>query len=287
MKVCEHVHQIKIDFNVTPEIKRYVYVYLITGDNCYLIDSGVAGSEKIIEKYMQKLGRDISEINAIFLTHAHPDHIGAASAIQKKSGCRIYASDIEKIWMEDIDLQFKERPIPNFYTLVKKSVKVDNIVKESDRIVLEDNLTLEVLETPGHSRGEVSYMLKEEGVFFCGDVIPVPDDFPIFVDVAQSKKSIEKIMELENIRFCCPAWDKIYFEKEINKACHSGLKIISALEKSVKAIDKKMGEIAETDISNIGISLGLDKMSGNPLFRKSIEACLEMINFRIGCEEEY
>ena len=43
------VQQIKIDFNVTPEIKRYVYVYLIeTEKGCCLIDSGVAGSEDII-----------------------------------------------------------------------------------------------------------------------------------------------------------------------------------------------------------------------------------------------
>lgn len=31
MRICENVHQIKIDFYVTPQIKRYVYVYLITG----------------------------------------------------------------------------------------------------------------------------------------------------------------------------------------------------------------------------------------------------------------
>ena len=40
------VKQIKIDFHVTPEIERFVYVYLIEiGDGCVLIDSGVAGSE--------------------------------------------------------------------------------------------------------------------------------------------------------------------------------------------------------------------------------------------------
>ena len=37
------IHQIKIDFNVTDKIKRYVYVYIVEGEQCYLIDSGVAG----------------------------------------------------------------------------------------------------------------------------------------------------------------------------------------------------------------------------------------------------
>lgn len=40
------IHQIRIDFHVTPEIKRYVYVYLIEAKNCYLVDSGVYGCEK-------------------------------------------------------------------------------------------------------------------------------------------------------------------------------------------------------------------------------------------------
>lgn len=39
-----NIQQIKIEFNVTPEIKRYVYIYLIVGEHCYLIDSGVAGA---------------------------------------------------------------------------------------------------------------------------------------------------------------------------------------------------------------------------------------------------
>lgn len=37
------LHQIKVDFNVTPEIQRYVYVYIIEAKYCYLVDSGVYG----------------------------------------------------------------------------------------------------------------------------------------------------------------------------------------------------------------------------------------------------
>ena len=44
MEICNHVHQIRIDFNVTEDVKRYVYVYLLTGSSCFLIDAGVAVS---------------------------------------------------------------------------------------------------------------------------------------------------------------------------------------------------------------------------------------------------
>ena len=51
MEICNHVHQIRIDFNVTEDVKRYVYVYLLTGSSCFLIDAGLqapAGRLKII-----------------------------------------------------------------------------------------------------------------------------------------------------------------------------------------------------------------------------------------------
>ena len=64
------VHQIRVDFVVTEQVKRYVFVYLIEAKSCYLIDSGVYGSEEQITQYMKKIGRDISEVKAVFLTHA-------------------------------------------------------------------------------------------------------------------------------------------------------------------------------------------------------------------------
>ena len=77
--------QIKIEFNVTPEIERFVYVYLIEiGDECVLIDSGVAGCEKIIEKEILKNNHQPEDVKAVFLTHAHPDHIGTANYFREK-----------------------------------------------------------------------------------------------------------------------------------------------------------------------------------------------------------
>lgn len=37
------VHPIKIDFHVTKDIVRFVYVYLVEGEYCFLFDSGVGG----------------------------------------------------------------------------------------------------------------------------------------------------------------------------------------------------------------------------------------------------
>ena len=108
MKVCENVYQIKVEFNVTKTIKRYVYCYLIMGKKCYFIDAGVNGCKKNLEVLLQKKGRKIQEVEAIFLTHAHPDHIGGASEIKEESNCKIYCSAIEKNGQRTLTLNLKK-----------------------------------------------------------------------------------------------------------------------------------------------------------------------------------
>lgn len=274
MKIFNKVHQIQIHFQVTEEVQRYVYVYLITGKNCYLIDSGVAGCEKIVAEYMQRLGRGIEEIKAVFLTHAHPDHIGGAAAIQKLSGCRIYASDMEKEWIENIDMQFRERPIPNFYTLVKESVKVDEVVKEGDIILPEEGITIKVLETPGHSFGSVSYIYEEGHAIFVGDAIPDIKDFPIFVDEKMSEASLEKMQGLEELHYCCPAWDRVYQKDEWKEILQAGRMYLQKLKSSVLQIEREYGAgEAENKLELLAARMGWEHAAGNPLFKRSIVAC--------------
>ena len=44
----------------------------------------------------------------------------------------------EKRWIEDMDLQFQEITIPNFYALAVKLSRVDVVVQDGDIIELED-----------------------------------------------------------------------------------------------------------------------------------------------------
>ena len=105
------------------------------------------------------------------MTHAHPDHIGSAAWFQEHTDCRIYASEGEKRWIENIDLQFQERPIPNFYALAGRSSRVDVVVQNGDIIELEPGLPLEVIRTAGHSIEGLSYRLGKD--MFIGDALPV------------------------------------------------------------------------------------------------------------------
>lgn len=263
-----NIHQIKIDFNVTPDIARYVFVYLIEGKNIYMIDSGVAGSEALIEEYLLSIGRNVSDIKSIFLTHAHPDHIGTAAYFKHKTGCKVYASEGERPWIEDIDKQFRERPIPNFYSLAGQSTPIDCIVKDGDSITLEDGITINVMETPGHSVDELSYIVDTYA--FIGDAIPVKGDIPIYINPKQARESIRKIAQLDNITTFYPAWDKAYTSHELQQKVSEALDIISAID---NAVSKALNEVGNGDfIEYVCSVLGNKHLLANPLFATTLKS---------------
>lgn len=272
MKVTEQVHQIRIDFQVTEQVQRYVYIYMITGRDCYLIDTGVAGSEKIIAEYMRDIGRSINEVKAIFLTHAHPDHIGSAAAIRQQTECKIYCSAEERPWIADVDLQFRERPVPNFYGLAGRSVPIDEVVRNGDCIKLEDDIELEVIGTAGHSKGDVSYFMNGR-VFFSGDAVPAAGDVPIFDNFEKSIQSLDKISVCTFAK-CCPAWDRVYEKGEREALLRERKELLYNLKETVRMVDRQYAGLSEHEkISMIAAHMGLSGAIGNPLFAASVEAC--------------
>lgn len=276
MEVCSNVHQIRIDFRVTDQIKRYVYLYLITGRRCCLIDAGVAGCEDSIIAYMGQIGRSPDEIDALFLTHAHPDHIGGASALRRITGCNVYAPEAEREWIEDIGVQFAERPIPNFYTLAGDSVTVDVPVREGSIIRPAEGVTIRVLNTPGHSAGSVSYVLEEAGAVFTGDAIPAQDDLPILTDISRSMQSILTLQTLEHIRYCCPAWDQIYEGSQITEALRRSKALLNKLKQCVLRVEELYPDRTEAEkMETVKAHMGWRHLASNPLFAASIKACIE------------
>jgi hydroxyacylglutathione hydrolase len=214
MQVTPSVHAIRHTFRIptgtTSTLDRFVYSYLIYGDTITLIDTGVAGCEKEIFDYIRSTERDPSEVALIILTHSHPDHIGSARAIQQMTGCSIAAHPAERAWIEDVDLQNRERPVPGFATLVGGSVSVDHELLDGDSIEPDENRRNELLvfHTPGHSKGSISLFLHSEGALFCGDAVPVAGDLPVYEDAGASVQSVKKLRRLKGIRVLLSSWDE-------------------------------------------------------------------------------
>lgn len=273
MRISEHVHQIRLDFHVTEDIRRFVYVYLILGRHCYLIDSGVSGCEAQIEAYMERLGRKPSDIQSIFLTHCHPDHIGGAAELKRRTNCSIYASIGERPWIEDIEKQYAKRPIPNFYTLVREPVSVDRPLRGGELLELEPGLTLKCLSAPGHSMDDMSYILNGH-VLFSGDSIPAPGEAPILVDYKKTLASLDMLSRLRGPRAltdCCPAWHHACGGGEALNWIEEEKNMLNQLLQTVKSGTEQGRQLQTPEgLEWVRKSMGWTFSCQNPLFQTTV-----------------
>lgn len=279
MQITDHVHALKIPFQITDQsgqkIPRFVYAYLIYGKKIWLIDSGVACSEKIILDYLKATGRSPPEISRLILTHAHPDHIGAAAAIKRISGCTVTAHAAERPWIEDVDLQAKERPVPGFRSLVGGSVPVDRTLQDGDVLHLEDGLALLVLHTPGHSPGSLSLWLAEDGALFSADAVPIAGDMPIYQDILASVRSIEKLASIPEIKLLLAAWDEPRLGSEAYRIMAEGRQYLQRIHSAALSVAGANPGISPMELCRRTLEqLGLPLIMANPLVAASFQASL-------------
>jgi len=239
MQITPSIHAIRHSFRIpiAPGIifNRFVYSYLVYGDTIILIDTGVAGCEKRIFEDIRSTGRDTSEITLIVLTHSHPDHIGAARAIQQATGCSIAAHPAEQAWIEDIDLQNRERPVPGFTALVGGPVHVNHDLVDGDTIEPDERGADEmlVLHTPGHSKGSISLLMQSERALFSGDAIPVAGDLPVYDDAALSVKSVKRLRGIAGIRVLLSSWDEPRREGAVYQRMDEALEYLRIIHEAV------------------------------------------------------
>jgi len=283
MQVTEHIHALKIPFKlrVGPDktVDRFVFAYLIFGDQICLIDSGVAGSEVMILEYIKQAGRDPQEIDRIIFTHAHADHIGGGPALKKQTGCKLAAHIDAKPWIENVEQQYAQRPIGNFYDLVGGSVEIDLGLKDGDQVDLGHGNTLEIFHTPGHSKGSISLLYDKDRALFSGDAVPKPDTVPIYEDVATSIESIKKLKQIEGLEILMASWDDPQFGASVYPSMDAGLQWFQQIHEAVLA------ETAGSDVLDPkGLSarvlkrLGFPEIPLVPIVVTSIGAHLKLID---------
>ncbi len=95
------------------------------------------------------------EIEAILITHCHFDHIGAVAPMAKATGAEVYCPEIELGMLADI----MKWTMPGFGPF--ESWQAEHTVKGGERLRIAD-LEIEVIFTPGHSPGHVTYAISAE-----------------------------------------------------------------------------------------------------------------------------
>ena len=134
--------------------------YLVTGEDSpetLIVDPGAEPERIIREIESQNLAP-----KAIFLTHSHYDHIGAAPEIAGKFDIPIYIHSAGAARLED--------PSANFSAMFENPVSAEasRELEEGDRIDIAGE-SLEVMHLPGHSPGGAA--LVGDGIILSGDLV--------------------------------------------------------------------------------------------------------------------
>ncbi len=282
MQITPSIHALRHEFTVPiapgVSLDRFVYSYLVYGETITLIDTGVAGSEKRIFDYIRSTGRDPSEITLTILTHSHPDHIGAARAIQHATFCGVAAHPAERAWIEDVELQNRERPVPGFATLVGGNVQLDFELVDGDSVETDETRTgeMQVIHTPGHSAGSISLFLHSEGALFTGDAVPVAGDLPVYDDAVASMQSVRRLRGLSGIRVLLSSWDEPGKGEEAYRRIDSALEYLGRIHEAVLAsAGDETPDMAELT-RKTAASLGLPPGAVNPLLTRTFAANLRV-----------
>lgn len=169
MKIIDNIH-------IIPNVQANSYL-ILEPDGLTIIDTGMPFSDKQSLKFITSLGRSAEEIKRILITHADLDHYGCLAALKEASGARTYASHPEAEAMaKGISSRPVNRTVGRFQAFVIRlmgrllkptPIQVDEIL--TDGQILPVLGGLQVVETPGHAPGHLSFYAPSVRVLFCGD----------------------------------------------------------------------------------------------------------------------
>lgn len=140
-------------------------------ENCFVVRREGSGHGLIIDpgddpdRILATVEQMGTKVDAILVTHCHFDHIGAVSPVATVTGAPVYCPEIERPILADIMSYVPFAGIGPY-----ESYEADETVKGGETLELA-GLTIDVIFTPGHSPGHVTYSIRDEEAMFSGDVL--------------------------------------------------------------------------------------------------------------------
>lgn len=195
-------------------------VYLLDGENPAVID---AGFSFLGHQYASAISEVLGSRTPAYclLTHAHFDHCGSVSVLKSHfPQMKIVASEQAKAILS------RPNAIELIRELNRASVKtvqrngfsgdasvgftpfeIDMTVKEGDMLKISPDLTIQVIETPGHTRDCLSYYVPEIKSLICSEATGIADPTGYIVsdclaDYDQYVNSMKKLELLDSDAIC-------------------------------------------------------------------------------------
>jgi hydroxyacylglutathione hydrolase len=147
-------------FTVGPVAENTYIFRRDDSDRALIVDPGDEA-----DKLLAAIDRLGVGLEGILLTHTHFDHVGAVAPVAKATGAEVWVPEDEKFVLDDI-MAFV--PWPGFGPF--ESYDAEHTLRGGDRLDLA-GFEIDVLSTPGHSPGHVTFSIPDETAIFSGDVL--------------------------------------------------------------------------------------------------------------------
>jgi glyoxylase-like metal-dependent hydrolase (beta-lactamase superfamily II) len=140
-------------------------------ENCFLFRRDGSPDALIVDpgeeapKLLSAIEQLDVELKGILLTHTHFDHVGAVAPVAEATGAEVWVPEIEKPVLADI-MSFV--PWPGFGPF--ESYEAEHTLKGGEKLELA-GFEIDVIFTPGHSPGHVTFSIPDEHAVFSGDVL--------------------------------------------------------------------------------------------------------------------
>jgi glyoxylase-like metal-dependent hydrolase (beta-lactamase superfamily II) len=180
--------------------------YLLRGQRCALIDTGTSTT---VHRWIDHL-QDV-DLCAVLLTHAHVDHAGGLSSVLKAhpEAIAYVSSRVAKHLLDPTLLNRSVRETTG--NLAAWYGEVTPVPEERLRVIeneielaIADDITLDVIETPGHAPHHLCFFDATHSALFCGDAVglrrhsgALPATSPPSFDLDVSLRSLRKLIQLD------------------------------------------------------------------------------------------
>jgi glyoxylase-like metal-dependent hydrolase (beta-lactamase superfamily II) len=176
-----------------------------------LFESGPERCRRQLAREVRRSGFSMAQLRALFLTHIHLDHAGAAGTLARQTGCSVFVHPAGEQHM--LDPAAKLIPsarrlygwkLPFIWGRMEAVPRAQVEVSEHGRTVRVGSLQVTAWHTPGHARHHVAWQIGDAvatgdvaGVRFPGARFVAPPMPPPDIDVDQWRASLKLLLELE------------------------------------------------------------------------------------------
>lgn len=225
----------------------------VLNDNyIYLLHEPVSGKTAVIdpavaEPVMATLKQTNWQLDYIFNTHHHSDHIGGNLQLKQDTGCRIVAAATDRARIPGID-----------------------IVVEDGTLFPLGQQSFQIIATPGHTSGHIAYYCADSHALFCGDTLFSMGCGRLFEGSAEQMwHSLQKLKAL-------PGCTRVYCAHEYTQANGRFALTLDADNLDLRQRVDEVAELRHKNLSSIPSTIA-QELATNPFLREHSPSLREAV----------